>query len=74
MTQINLSIKQKETHRHREQTGDAKGERGRERDGLEVWSWQMQTITFRMDEQQSPPAEGRNYIHSPGINHNRKEY
>ena len=23
-------------------------------DGLGVWGWQMQSITFRMDEQQSP--------------------
>ena len=24
---------------------------GRERDGLGVWGWQMQTITFRIDKQ-----------------------
>ena len=28
MTQMNLSTKQKQTHRHREQTGGAKGEGG----------------------------------------------
>ena len=32
----------------------AKGEVGRERDGLTVWGWKMQTITFRMDKQQGP--------------------
>ena len=34
--QMNLSIKQKQTHRHREQTVVAKG-LGREWDGWEVW-------------------------------------
>ena len=29
----------------------AMGERERERDGLGVWGWPMQTITFRMDKQ-----------------------
>ena len=32
----------------------AKGERGRDRDGLGVWGWYMQNITFRMDKQQGP--------------------
>ena len=27
---------------------------GRERVGLGVWGWEMQTITFRMDKQQGP--------------------
>ena len=37
MTQMNLSKKQKQTLRHREQIVVAKGDRGRERDGLGVW-------------------------------------
>ena len=47
----------------------AKGEAGRERDGLGVWGWWMQTVTFRMDKQQGPTVS-----QSPGINHNGKEY
>ena len=35
----------------------AKGQEGREQDGLGVWDWQMQTITFRMDKQQGPPVQ-----------------
>ena len=37
MTQMNLSTKQKQTHRHREQTVVAKGEEGWEREVLGVW-------------------------------------
>ena len=32
----------------------AKGKRGKERDGLGVWGWYMQTIVYRMDTQQVP--------------------
>ena len=32
----------------------ARGVAGRERAGLRVWGWQMQTIIFRMDKQQGP--------------------
>ena len=37
----------------------AKGDQGRKRDGLGVWGWQMQTITFRMDKQQGPTVQHR---------------
>ena len=37
MTQMNLSVKQKQTHRHREQTVVAKGAGGRGTDGVGVW-------------------------------------
>ena len=47
---------------------------GRERAGLGVWGWWMQTIAFRMDKQQGPTASTGNCIQSPGINHNGKEY
>ena len=50
MSQMNLSTKQKETHR--DQTCGCQGRERRERDGLGVWGWYMQTITFRMDKQQ----------------------
>ena len=37
MAQINLSTKQKHTHRHREQICGCQGEEGRDWDGLGVW-------------------------------------
>ena len=46
---MNLSSKQKQTHRHGEQTCGFQG--GKEWDGQGVWGWQMQTITFRMGKQ-----------------------
>ena len=39
---MNLSTKQKQTHRHREQTCGCQGGLGR--DGVGVWYYQMQTI------------------------------
>ena len=53
-TAIFLSTKQKQTRRQGDQTCDCQVEEMREQDGLGVWSWQMQTITFRMDKQQGP--------------------
>ena len=48
---MNLATKQKQTHRHREQTcGCQGGGRQREWDERGVWNWQVQTITFRMDK------------------------
>ena len=48
---MNTSIKQKQTHKHREQTCGCQGGETKEWDGLGVWSWQMQIITFRRDKQ-----------------------
>ena len=53
---MNLSMKQKGTHRENRSVV-AKGKAGLGRDGLGVWGWQMQTITQRMDKQQGPAAE-----------------
>ena len=36
----------------REQTCACQGEARKKRDGMRVWAWQMQTITFRMHKQQ----------------------
>ena len=52
MTKINLSTKQKHTHRYREQAGGC--QEGCGRDGLGVWGWQMQTVSYRMDKLQGP--------------------
>ena len=53
---MNLSMKQKQTHWHRDQISGCCVGGSRERDGLEIWGWWMQTITFRMDKQQGPIA------------------
>ena len=67
-------MKQKHTHRRREQTcGCQRGEEW-EKDGLGVWDQQMQTNIYEMDKQQSPTAWQGNYIQYPEINHNKKEY
>ena len=54
MTQMNLSTKQKQTHRQRT---DFRLPRGT--DGLGGWAEQMQTIVYTAHEQQAPPAQHR---------------
>ena len=54
---MNLSMKQKQNHIHREQTGSCQG--GWEMDGLGVWDQQMQTGIYRMDTQQGPTIQPR---------------
>ena len=54
---MNLSIKQKQNQRHREQTRGCQGGGCWERDGLGVWDQQMQTGIYRMDEQQGPTVQ-----------------
>ena len=56
---MNLSMKQKENHGHREQTGGCQGGGGWERDGVGVWDQQMQTGICRMDKQQGPTVQHR---------------
>ena len=53
-TQMNLSMKQKQINRHKEQMCGCQGQRRRERDGLGIWGEQMQTIIQKMDKQQGP--------------------
>ena len=54
---MNLFTKQKQTHRHREQTCGCQGAGGRE--GLGERDQQMQTIICRMDKQQGPTVQHR---------------
>ena len=61
---MDLSIKQ--THGCREQTCGCQGEGKREWDGLGVWDWQMQTVTFRMDKQWGPVYSTGNHIQCLG--------
>ena len=51
MAQMNLSTKQKQTYRHREQTCGCQEGGERQKNGLGVWGQQMQGIPFRMDTQ-----------------------
>ena len=56
---MTLSTKQKQTHRHKEQTcGCQEGGSGGE-EGLGVQDQQMQTIICRMDKQQGPTLQHR---------------
>ena len=71
---MNLSTKQEQTHRHREQTCGCPSTGVGGRDELGVWGWQMQTITYRMDKEQGPTYSTGNYIQYPVIWHNGKEY
>ena len=41
MTQTNLSMKEKQNHRHRDQTGGRQGGGGWEMDGVGGWGEQM---------------------------------
>lgn len=50
MTQMHLSTKQKETHRHKEQTCGFQGGKGEGRDGLGACDQQRQTIIYGMDK------------------------
>ena len=58
---MNLSTKQKQNNRHREQTCGCQGREwvGWGRDGLGVWDQQMQTTIYRMDKQQGPNVQHR---------------
>ena len=47
---MNLSTKQKQTHRHREQLMVTKEERGLGRDKLGVWDQQVQTTIYKIDK------------------------
>ena len=57
---MNLSMKQKQTHRHREQqTRGCQGRGWQGRDAQGAGHQQMQIITYRMDKQQGPPIQYR---------------
>ena len=52
----------------------AKGEGAWGKGGLGVRGYQMQNITYRMDEQQGSTYSWGSYIQYPEINHNGREY
>ena len=51
---MNLSMKQKQTHKHREETC---GCQGGEREGLGVWGQQTETSIYGIDQQQEPTIQ-----------------
>ena len=69
---MNLFIKQKQTHR--EETGGYQGGGRREWDGRGVCGQQMQTTTFRMDNNEGLLYSIGNYVQSLGTEHDGKEY
>ena len=56
---MNLSMKQKQNHGHKEQKGGCQGGQGWERIELGVSDQQMQTGIKRMDKQQGPTVYHR---------------
>ena len=56
---MNLSVKQKQTHKHREQICGCQEGGGQGRDGVGGWDQQMQTIIYKMDKQQGPSVQHR---------------
>ena len=56
---MNLSMKQKPIHKHRNKLVVAKRETGRGSDGLGVWDSQRWTIIYRMDQEQGPTVKHR---------------
>ena len=54
---MNIFTKQEQIQRQREQTCGC--QREIERDGLEIWDYQVQTIKHRMDKQPYPTVQHR---------------
>ena len=70
MTQMNLSTKQKQTHRHREQTCSCQ-------EGGKDWEFGISRCKLLYTEWINNKVllySTRNYIQYPVINHNGKEY
>ena len=67
MTQINLSMKQKQTHRHGEQTCGCQG-------GGTEWEFGVRLSYIEWINNKVLLYSTGNYIQCPEINHNGKEY
>lgn len=70
---MNLSTKQKETRRHREQTCGGQGECGKERDGWESGAGGCKLLPRERINNKVLPNSTENYTQSPEINHDGKE-
>ena len=77
MAQINLSIKQQQTHRHREQTCGCQGNQVRKwgegwTGSLGVSRWKLLNLEWTNNKVLLDSTG--NYVQYPVINHNEKEY
>ena len=75
MTQMKLSMKQKQTHRHRGQTGGC--HRGGESGGGKDWEFgisRRKLLYIGWINNKALLYSTGNYIQYPVINHNGKEY
>ena len=73
MTQMNISMKQKQTHRHREQTCGCQGGREWGREGLEFEISRCKLSYIGWINNQVPLYSTGNYSQYLVINHNGKE-
>ena len=73
MAQMNLSTKQKQTHRHRDQTCGFRGQGGRGMD-WEFGVGRCKLLHLEWINDKVLLYSTGKYIQSPGINHNGKEY
>ena len=72
MIQMNLFTKRKQTHRHKKQTyGYLRGKDGNKPG---VQDQQIQTTIYKIDKQQGPTVQHRNYVQYLVITYNGKEY
>ena len=63
MAQANLSVRQKQSQRHREQICCCQGGGEWGRDERGVWNQQIQTIIYRMNKQEGPTSSSKpNYL------------
>ena len=73
---MNLSTKQKQTHRHRNQTNGCQGGGGRRREMM-YWGFgvgRCKLLHLEWINNKVLLYSTGNYIQSPEINHNGKEY
>ena len=54
---MNISTKQKQTHRHGKQIYGYQRGNGEEEDKLSVWDKQIQNTIYEIDEQQGPTIQ-----------------
>ena len=69
---MNQDTKQKQTHRHREQTCGCQGGAGREWDGLEFGVSRCRLLHLKWISNDIILYSTGNYIQSPGIEHGGK--
>ena len=76
MTQMNISMKKKQTHRHRDQTFGCQGGGGEEGKGGKGWEFGINKGKLLQREQINKVLlySTGNYIQCPVINQNGKEY